>query len=256
MSADCLQECIVLSIWFDSPLAALLVVSLGAAVPHPLSLLKVDFGGYTGLQTCSTDIPSPSAVYSKWGYAMQLLSYACRGAEGCAEPQRPHLVPGALSGGSHQALRPPPGRMQRGCRLRYSSHYQYRVLEWECAFHEAACKLCAESCLLQHLAAGAGSQLSPTVTCAGYLLRLNSAFACGHRWHVQQFSTSSGLDVSMCHADNVRRNRRTSTTAEAPRNMPAHRGGPLGEIGPASDHGVSCCTPCSSHAWTSRMVQN
>ena len=53
-------------------------------------------------------------------------------------------------------------------------------------------------------------------------------------------------------ADNVRRNRRTTTTAEAPRAMPAHRGGPLGDIAPANDHGVSLCFLCSSY-WLSGM---
>ena len=61
------------------------------------------------------------------------------------------------------------GRLQAACNEAVGSgtlpNYQDCVLEWERAFHEAACKLYAESCLLQHLAAGAGSHVSLTVTC-------------------------------------------------------------------------------------------
>lgn len=57
---------------------------------------------------------------------------------------------------------------------------------------------------------------------------------------------NGGLPFCVRYADNVRRNRRTTTNAEAPRAMPAHRGGPLGDIAPAADHGVGFHFPCAS----------
>ena len=134
---------------------------------------------------------------------LSICDTACRGAQGCPEPNRSCLVSGPVPGGRHQAVWSSAGCLQRRCRLRCCSD-----LSRSCVQVIATCRL-----------------FCPLSTALSSLMTVG-------------YCCIVGLTMSVCAEDNLRRNRRTST-AEGPRGMPAHKAGPLADKTPASDQPVS-----------------